>query len=65
MYVRGLAYYYLGRCDLAVPILHESMTLTQSDRVLGFIREGLRLCNQDPNAPLPGETPVATETPTG
>ncbi len=64
-YVRGLAYYYLGRCDLAVPILHESMTRTQSDRVLGFIREGLRLCDQDPNALLPGETPAATETPTG
>lgn len=49
LYVRGLAYYYLDRCDLAIPILQESMAVTQSDRVLGFIREGLRLCDEDPN----------------
>ena len=43
-YVRGLAYYYLDRCDLAVPLLQDSLERTQSDRILGFIREGLRLC---------------------
>ncbi|MBN2471586.1 MAG: tetratricopeptide repeat protein [Anaerolineae bacterium] len=59
LYVRGLAYYYLDRCDLAVPILQESMALTQSDRILGFIREGLRLCDADPNLYdiLPTEAP--------
>lgn len=61
MYVRGLAYYYLDRCDLAVPILQESMQLTQSDRVLGFIREGLRLCNEDPNLYEPTPTPEGEE----
>ncbi len=59
LYVRGLAYYYLDRCDLAIPILQESMERTQSDRVLGFIREGMRLCDADPNLYdiLPPEQP--------
>lgn len=61
LYVRGLAYYYLERCDLAVPILQESMMLTQSDRVLGFIREGLRLCNEDPNLLEIAPTPQGEE----
>lgn len=59
-YVRGLAYYYLDRCDLAVPILQESLERTQSDRILGFIRQGLRLCEQ----PVPDEFEV-TPTPDG
>ena len=64
LYVRGLAYYYLDRCDLAVPILQESMALTQSDRILGFIREGLRLCNEDPNLYdiLPTATPEEAQS---
>ncbi|GAB4573924.1 MAG: hypothetical protein Kow0077_17950 [Anaerolineae bacterium] len=60
-YVRGLAYYYLDRCDLAVPLLQESMLRTQSDRILGFIREGLRLCDQDPNLFEAPTTPEPTE----
>lgn len=56
-YVRGLAYYYLDRCDLAVPLLQDSLERTQSDRILGFIREGLRLC-QSPVAE-PTVTPDA------
>jgi superkiller protein 3 len=58
-YVRGLAYYYLHRCDLAVPLLQESLERTQSDRILGFIREGLRLCQS------PVEEPTATPPPEG
>ncbi len=62
-YVRGLAYYYLERCDLAVPIRVDALSRTQSDRVLGFIREGLRLCNQDPNLyELPTATPEGEES---
>ncbi len=46
-YQRGLAYYYLDRCDLAVPVLQESLERTQSEQILGFVRQGLRLCDVD------------------
>ncbi len=65
-YVRGLAYYYLGRCDQAVPILQQSLERTQSDQILGFIRQGLRLCEapggvpEDEGEPT-GETPPAVD----
>ena len=63
-YVRGLAYYYLDRCDLGVPLLQESLERTQSDRILGFIREGLRLCQSpvaEPSATPEEDTPARAE----
>jgi tetratricopeptide (TPR) repeat protein len=54
-YQRGLAYYYLGDCDQAVPLLRESLQRTESDRILGFVRDGLRLCEQDPYEGLPAD----------
>jgi tetratricopeptide (TPR) repeat protein len=48
-YQRGLAHAYLDQCDQAVPLLQESMIRTESDRILGHVREGLRMCDQDPN----------------
>ncbi len=61
-YQRGLAYVYLRRCDLAVPLLEESMERTQSDRILGFIREGLRMCQVVPPPELiPAESDGSTD----
>ena len=54
-YQRGLAYIYLDQCDEAVPLLQESMERTQSDRILGHVREGLRMCQQEPPTPTPEE----------
>ena len=64
-YLRGLAYYYLDRCDLAVPILQESLERTESDNVLGFIRQGLRLCQVDTTGMTAGEADVEAEVNSG
>lgn len=61
-YQRGLAYIYLDQCDVAVPLLQASMDRTESDRILGHVREGLRMCQQEPPTPVPedGSTPDGT-----
>ena len=59
-YQRGLAYVYLGQCDEAVPLLQASMERTQSDRILGHVREGLRMCQQEPS--VPQDTPEGEGT---
>ena len=43
-YLRGLAHYLLNRCDLAVPIFEEVLTMSPNEVAERFTFEGLRNC---------------------
>jgi len=67
-YLRGLAHYLLDRCDLAVPVLQQALTMSPGTNVERLTYEGLGFCaNRDPNfdssiipTPVP-PTPVPPE----
>jgi len=67
-YLRGLAHYLLGRCDLGVPVMQEALTMFPNENVQRLIYEGLGRCaDVDPNfddsiipTPIP-PTPVPPE----
>lgn len=67
-YLRGLAYYYLARCEFAVPILVQSLNLTAEDSIKEIAYEGLRLCQESGSVfewPGPTPTPLPESTPIG
>ena len=71
-YLRGLAKYYLGRCDEAWEILNEALPMTQRlaepGPIIANIREGLRLttisCPSYAGAALPTDIPPTPVPPT-
>ncbi len=67
-YLRGLAYYYLARCDVAVPILIESLYYTSEDVIKQNAYRGLELCRESGEEfvwPDPTPTPMPEATPIG
>jgi tetratricopeptide (TPR) repeat protein len=70
-YLRGLAYYRLGECEIGIPILQEALNYTQDDLIRTNILDGLYLCVEaDPRydesvIPTPAPTPTAVPTPIG
>lgn len=67
-YLRGLAYYYLAQCEVAVPILIQSLNLTAEDSIKAIAYEGLRLCQESGSVfewPGPTPTPLPEATPIG
>ncbi len=67
-YLRGLAWYLLNRCDEAVPLLQEALTMSPNDTVENLTYQGLGFCAEsDPNfdnsiipTPVP-PTPIPPE----
>ena len=43
-YLRGLAHWLLARCDLAWPLLQDALQMNPSERIKGFINDGLLAC---------------------
>jgi superkiller protein 3 len=65
-YLQGLAYYYIDRCDLAVPILTEARERPNVPEVVQtMIQQGFNMCAQDDNPVIaPTRRPTATPEPT-
>jgi tetratricopeptide (TPR) repeat protein len=67
-YLRGLAFYLLDQCELAVPTLQDALTMFPDENVTRLIYEGLGFCaDSDPNfdqsiipTPVP-PTPIPPE----
>ncbi|MBN1286616.1 MAG: hypothetical protein JXB47_14555 [Anaerolineae bacterium] len=67
-YLRGLAYYYLAQCDVAVKVLTDSLYLTDQQMIKDIALEGLRLCSESGEVfdwPEPTPTPLPEATPIG
>ncbi|GAB4573925.1 MAG: hypothetical protein Kow0077_17960 [Anaerolineae bacterium] len=70
-YLRGLAYYRLDECELAVPILQEGLNYTDSPDIQRNILQGLYMCAEADERydfsiiPTPAPTPTPVPTPIG
>ncbi len=67
-YLRGLAYYYLAQCEYAVPVLIESLYLTEFQSIKDNALTGLQLCRDAGEQfewPDPTPTPGPEATPIG
>lgn len=66
-YLRGLAHYLLDRCDLAVPLLQETLSMSPNETVERLTFEGLSFCaNRDPefdNSIIPTPVPATPVPP--
>lgn len=67
-YLRGLAYYYLAKCDVAVEVLVDSLYLTDQQLIKDIALRGLELCRDSGEVfewPEPTPTPLPEATPIG
>ena len=66
-YIRGLAWQLLDRCEMAVPLFQEVLTMSPDEVAERFTYEGLRLCAEgDPdfdNSIIPTPAPPTPEPP--
>lgn len=70
-YLRGLAHYRLGQCELGVPVLQEGLNYTDSPDIQRNILQGLYMCAEADDRydmsiiPTPAPTPTPVPTPIG